>query len=232
MDKAEPRRSLIYESVIENIKGELLSGRLEPGSRLPTVASLSQQLEVSPASVREAYRVLQSLGLLEVTRGRGTFVSENIPRGTSVIQYFHQAEKHNFTHLLEARKLIEPGVAALAAQRATTAEGQAILDAAVSMEQLANAGEDYTEPDVFFHELIFVAAHNPVTAGFLSAITHLLLDSRRLSMRMPGATEKAIHYHKLIAFAIRDADSDVAYSMMFQHVNDVAKDMTRLFSSE
>ena len=176
--------------------------------------------------------MLQSLGLLEVTRGRGTFVSENIPRGTGVVQYFHQAEQHNLTHLLEARKLIEPGVAALAAQRATTAESETILDTAVSMEQLANVGEDYTEPDVFFHELIFVAAHNPVTAGFLSAITHLLLDSRRLSMRMPGATDKAIHFHKLIAFAIRDGDADAAHSLMYQHVSDVEKDMSKLFSSE
>ena len=231
MARNDGKASLIYESVIDHIRANLLNGSLTPGSRLPTVAKLSGQLGVGPASVREAYRVLQSLGVLEVTRGRGTFVSCHVPEGRNLIQHFYFAEQQSFLNLLEARKLIEPEIAALAAARATPGEAHAILDSADEMDRLANAGLDFLDPDVRFHELIVAAAHNPVTASFLSAINHLLLDSRRLSSRIPGATPKAVHFHHLIAFSIRDRDSGRARKLMLEHILDVEQDLLHSFDA-
>jgi GntR family transcriptional repressor for pyruvate dehydrogenase complex len=91
------------------------------------------------------------------------------------------------------------------------------------MESLAREGEDFIEPDVRFHELIFLASHNPVLAKILSALAPLLLDSRRLTSRIPGATEKAIHFHKLIAIAIQEGNAEAARALMYQHVNDVER---------
>ena len=227
-DRAK-KHSLIYETVLEYIKADLLQGNLQPGDRLPTVASLAQQLNVGLASVREAYRVLENMGILEVTQGRGTFVSARLSQGTGVLEQFQLAEQQTLEHLLEARKLIEPAVAALAAERATEAEARAILNAATKMEELARVDKDFIDPDVAFDELIFVAAHNPVLANLLSALNHLLLDSRRLSSRLPGATEKAIHYHKLIAHAIVDGNADGARTLMYQHLADVESDLAKAF---
>jgi GntR family transcriptional repressor for pyruvate dehydrogenase complex len=221
------KHSLIYETVLEYIKADLLQGNLQPGDRLPTVASLAQQLNVGLASVREAYRVLENMGILEVTQGRGTFVSARLSQGTGVLEQFQLAEQQTLEHLLEARKLIEPAVADLAAERATEAEARAILNAATKMEELARADKDFIDPDVAFDELIFVAAHNPVLANLLSALNHLLLDSRRLSSRLPGATEKATHYHKLIAHAIMDGNADGARNLMYQHLADVESDLAK-----
>jgi len=221
------KRSLIYETVIEHIKAQLINGDLQPGHRLPTVAVMAKGLDVGPASVREAYRILESMGFLEVTQGRGTFVSETLNSSGGVLRHFQLAEQQTLSHLLEARKLLEPGITALAAERATSAEAQAILDAALEMEQLAQKGEDFIEPDVRFHELILLAAHNPIVTKIFTAITDLLLDSRRLSSRIPGATEKAIHFHKLIALAIKEGTSDMAQALMYQHVEDVERDILR-----
>ncbi len=219
----DSKRSLIYESVLNYLKTELARGSLKPGDRLPTVVALAHQLGVNPASVREAYRVLETLGVLSVTQGRGTFVSSQVQPSDGLLADLQFAEQQSITHLLETRKFLEPTVAALAAQRATAAEAEAIVAAADEMEQLALSGQDFIEPDVRFHELIFLAAHNPVLAKILSSLSDLLLDSRRLTSRIPGATDKAIHFHKLIAIAIKERNAEAARALMFQHVSDVER---------
>lgn len=212
-----------------HIKGDLLAGRLQPGDRLPSVAELSDQLGLGQASVREAYRVLESLGIVEVVQGRGTTVAASFRKDSDSgpINYFSMAEQQSINYLFEARKLIEPELSALAAKRARSAEVDAIFEAAAEMENLYSQGDDFIEPDIRFHELVAVAAHNPVMLKMLSALNNLLLDSRRLTSRIPGASEKAIHFHKLIAAAIRDQNGDGARALMYQHLDDVERDTLR-----
>lgn len=219
-----PRRSLIYEAVLEEIKGGLMNGRLRPGDRLPTVAAMAERMAVSGASVREAYRVLERMGLLDVTQGRGTFVSALPSDGASVLRQFRLAEQQSLSHLFEARLVLEPAIAALAAERASAAEVEAIISTARDQDRLERVGRDFLEPDIRFHELILTAAHNPVMGRMMSAVNELLLESRRQTMRIPGAPEKAASYHLLVGLAIRDHNADQARALMEQHVRDVARD--------
>jgi GntR family transcriptional repressor for pyruvate dehydrogenase complex len=213
------KQPLIYEAVIDYLKEQLANGSLKPGDRLPTVAALARQLGVNAASVREAYRVLEILGILTLGRGKGTFVSNNASSDPLVLLRF--AERESIAHLQEARRLIEPTVAALAAQRATPAEIEAIMTAAEELEKVVRYGDSYVEPDLRFHELVFLAAHNPVLAQFLLVTRERLLDSRRLTQHVPHAIEKAAHYHKLIAIAIKERNADAARVLMAQHLDDV-----------
>jgi GntR family transcriptional repressor for pyruvate dehydrogenase complex len=217
------KSSLIYEAIIEHLKEQLSNGALKPGDRLPTVAALAKQLSVNPASVREAYRVLEPLGVLTLGRGKGTFVSNNVHASSDLLVRLCFAERESIAHLQEARRLIEPTVAALAAQRATPAEIEAILSAAEELETVVRYGDSYVDPDVRFHELIFLAAHNPVLAQFLTVIRERLLDSRRLTKDTPHAIEKAAHYHKLIALAIKERNAGAAHALMSRHVDDVER---------
>ena len=219
-----PRRSLIYESVLEHVKAELLGGGLRPGDRLPTVAALAGTMGVSSAAVREAYRVLESMGLLDVTQGRGTFVAALPADGPSILGHFQLADNQSLAHLFEARLLLEPPIAALAAGRASSAERSAILATAREQERLNREGLDFLEPDIRFHELLLTAAHNPVLARMVSAVNELLLDSRRRTVRIPGAADKAASYHVLVALAVVNRDADQARAVMEQHVRDVARD--------
>jgi GntR family transcriptional repressor for pyruvate dehydrogenase complex len=217
------KQSLIYEAIIEHLKEQFSNGDLKPGDRLPTVAALAKQLDVNPASVREAYRVLETLGVLTLGRGTGTFVSNNVNASSDLLVHLRFAERESIAHLQEARRLIEPTVAALAAQRATPAEIEAIMSAAEELENVVRYGDSYVDPDVRFHELIFLAAHNPVLAQFLTVIRERLLDSRRLTKDIPHAIEKAAHYHKLIAIAIKERNADAARALMSRHVDDVER---------
>lgn len=218
------RRSLIYEAVLQQLKGDLLNGRLNVGDRLSTVAAMAEQMRVSPASVREAYRVLESMGLLEVTQGRGTFVAALPADETGVLGHFRLAEPQTLAHLFESRLVLEPPIAALAAERASAAEVEAIVSTAREQDRLEREGRDFLEPDIRFHELLLNAAHNPVIGRMVSAVNELLLESRQRTMRIPGAAEKASRYHVLIALAVQDGDVEQARAVMEQHVRDVAQD--------
>jgi GntR family transcriptional repressor for pyruvate dehydrogenase complex len=217
-------RTLVYESVLEALKRDLLAGDRRPGDRLPTVSAMAEQMGVARGSVREAYRVLQNMGLVEMTQGRGTFVAE-LPTGEGgVIRQFQLAEGETLADLFEARLVLEPAIAAYAAARASAAEIAAIVDTAREQDALYRAGEDFLEPDLRFHELLLTAAHNPVVGRMISAVNELLVDSRRRTMRIRGAAEKAVSYHLLVAYAVRDRDADAARAVMAQHVRDVSRD--------
>ena len=162
--------------------------------------------------------------MLEVTQGRGTFVLPVSSDTDGVIRHLRLAERQSLAHLFEARLVLEPRIAALAAERATDAEIAAIVETAQEQSRLHAAGEDFLDPDVRFHELIVTAAHNPVIGRMLSAVNELLLESRRRTMRIGGAAEKAVSYHLLVARAIRDRKPDQARELMEHHVWDVAHD--------
>ena len=221
------KHALIYETVLERIKMNLLEGKLKAGDRLPTVNEMARELEVGPASVREAYRVLETMGILEVRQGRGTTVAADILEPGQRMEDFRVAQEQSIASVMEARQLIEPGVAALAAERATPAERTAIMRAAEDMERLFHEGQDYVEPDLRLHDTVFVAAHNATLAQTLTGLHEIMVDLRRLVTRNPLAVEKSVHYHKLIAIAIQEGDTAAARSLMQQHLEDAERELKR-----
>jgi GntR family transcriptional regulator, transcriptional repressor for pyruvate dehydrogenase complex len=223
---------LIYESVLEYLKSELLRGNLRPGSQLPTVAALAEQLNVGQASVREAYRILQSKGVLEVTQGRGTFVSTDVINIDDTLTDFHLSDQPSRVHLLEARRLLEPGIAALAAQRATSAEIQLIQELAQRPDQQLPSHDEWVELNIEFHDAVAIAAHNPVITQMVRAIYDVIRDSQPVvDYVLPDAMKKGISYHKLIALAIQDGNPEAAQTLMHQHIAGVEEKLV-LMSTE
>ncbi len=219
------KHALIYQTVLEHIKSLLLEGKLRAGDRLPTVNEMARELGVGPASVREAYRVLETMGILEVRQGRGTTVAADFVEPAGRVEDFKVAQQQTVTAVMETRRLIEPSVAALAAERATAKEREAILQAARDMDQLVKEGRDFVEPDLNFHDLIFAAAHNPTLAQTLSGLREVMVDLRRLVTRNPIAVEKAVHYHQLIALAIYEGNPEAAQVLMKQHLEDAEQEL-------
>src|SRR5438132_14356494 len=116
------RRSRLYQGIVEQIEGLLEKGDLRAGDQLPPERQLAEQFQVSRASVREALRSLELLGVVETRAGGGTFVRQTSPDDlarplTSLI-----ARGHSLADVIEFRGLIEPAIAALAAERITQTE--------------------------------------------------------------------------------------------------------------
>lgn len=219
------KRKLTYEVVYDIIKRRIEDGVWKPGDRLPTIEELSTELNVGLSSVREAIRILNQQHILLVEQGRGTFVREDLPteddRGAVAF-----LEKASWLQLTEARRIMEPELAAMAAINRTQQQAEALLANAAAMARKAGKGQDFLKEDLTFHRLIAEAAGNDVILHMLGVISDLLLDSRRKTMRIHGMDEKASSYHTLIARAIAQQEANKARDLMRMHIQDMIDELS------
>jgi DNA-binding FadR family transcriptional regulator len=116
----EPIKSTrIYEEIVRQIKGMIGEGRLKSGDQLPPERDLAEKFIVSRTSVREALRALESVGLIEIRPGEGTFVREvSVDALVEPLALVLVSQREMIGELFEARRLLEPAIAGLAARRA------------------------------------------------------------------------------------------------------------------
>src|SRR3970282_542110 len=115
------RRSRLYEGIVRQIQDLLADQHLHPGDRLPGERELADSLAVSRASAREALRGLHFIGVVDVRPGEGTFVSTTPPTPIDPSMYSVLSERSILLDLLEARRLLEGGIVALAPRRGPVA---------------------------------------------------------------------------------------------------------------
>lgn len=225
-----PKQMLIYEVVLDEIKRRIADGELRPGQRLPSNQQLSKELHVGISSVREALRVLASAGVVRIAQGSGVFVSPQPPPSDELRKRFTTTEVASLGHLMEARRIIEPELAALAAERAALDQVERIQDYADRMNRNFRAGRDWMEADLGFHSTIYEAANNPVLESMLQRVNDLLIDSRRQTMRDHKVSERACRFHLLIASAIAERKPMLARALMQEHMDDAVAVFKRLYT--
>jgi len=113
------RTSRLYEQIVQQIEESILKGALKPGDQLPAERELAQNFGVSRTAVREAVKALREKGLVEAYSGRGTFItngtSQAIRQSLDLMSRIGQQE--GLADLAELRQILEPEIAALAAER-------------------------------------------------------------------------------------------------------------------
>jgi DNA-binding FadR family transcriptional regulator len=212
-----------YEQVAERIAADIRAGRLAPGDRLPSERDLARRLEVGRASVREAIAALQVSGVIETRPGSGSFVAAGA----------HEAgESHDASPsaLLEARTLLEPAVARLAAERGRAdPEAEGLLAA---MEAAAEDGDGagWNDCDRRFHHRIAALTGNPVLLDLAGRIAATMDEPlwqrlRDESIAVPGRTRIHLAEHRMIYEAICERDADAAELFAFQHIRRVRRYM-------
>jgi GntR family transcriptional regulator, transcriptional repressor for pyruvate dehydrogenase complex len=209
----------VYTSVAEEIKARIAAGDWVLGQRLPSISQLAQTLGVGTGSVREAVKVLASLGIIRIEHGRGMFVASAQRAQPHPYQQFQDVGAGSVLALCEARRILEPELAAFAAERGTDDDLRSIREQALAMERLAAEGLDFSEPDLQFHRQIALAAHNPVLARMMEGVNDLLRESQKIT-REQAMTQRAVRYHLLIADAICERNPLQARLLMLAHVND------------
>jgi GntR family transcriptional repressor for pyruvate dehydrogenase complex len=209
----------VFQSIFEDLRQRIQMGEWLPGTRLPSISRLSKSMAVSTGSVREALRSLQTIGLVRIEHGRGVFVSEASQQHSTT----NISEPINIALIIalaEARRLLEPELAALAAERGTPEELQEIQSYAKCMEHYAQQNLDFSEPDEQFHRHIALAARNPILYKLMENVHNVFIESRKVTSREPGMTDRAVRYHMLIAEAICDRNAPQARLLMLAHMND------------
>jgi GntR family transcriptional repressor for pyruvate dehydrogenase complex len=221
------KRILLYENVIEYVKGRIADGTYVPSQRLPSVSELAKEVGVGVSTAREGIRVLVNLGLVRVHQGQGMFVTEDARLQDAPLETLELIEDSSLLSVLEVRRIFEPEAAALAALRATQEQIQTLRQSAYEQERQVNRSGDAILSEFGFHRLLVDAAHNPVLFKMMSSVDDLLLDSRRRTLKIIVNQVNSVHYHHLISRAIESRDSEQARILMLQHIMDVTNHVKR-----
>ncbi len=216
------RHQTLAEEVLDQLV-EFISSGDEPTQQLLPEHALCERLGVSRAALREALAGLSHLGIVE-TRGKSRIASTvaaraHLLRRTVEIEGLHEG----IAHAMEARMLLEPPLARLAADRVTPQSLATIQQFLELMEQSPDGPELMVDYDSGFHVSIARSTGNPTVVHMVSAIADALAATRKLSLHAPGGTRKSIAGHHAIVNALRARDPAQAESAMRAHLQDVTE---------
>jgi GntR family transcriptional repressor for pyruvate dehydrogenase complex len=224
--KAKNRR--VSHSIVEQIRDAIFSGELIPGDRLPSEKDLAEDFGVSKASLREAFRALEALGLLEIRQGMsgGAFVSK-VDRETarnSLFNYifFQNPSIHEFTQL---RALIEPPVAELAAANISDDDIADLEENLAQTEKKLNSNVFYYELDTYFHHRIAEIAGNSLICFVIDSLKNALVIMKQQLGLGREFSLNVFTSHQRILKALRDRDPAKARQEMMDHIKQVAQEL-------
>lgn len=224
-----------YSAIIDRLVELCISGTLNVGERLPSERNLSNQFKVSRASLREALTALEVAGIVKVKPGSGVFISdgalENIFKISDLSSSFSPLE------ILEARTLIEPNIASLAARRRTSKDLNSIEEANELMQNRLSEDLDSWEADWGFHESLAKASQNLSINEILKNIQDqmnspvwALIRSRNLKRN--NHAKKYLEEHIIISKAVQNQDAQSANKLMYQHLLHVNQDLDEIYVEE
>ncbi len=220
------------EQIIAVLQNYIIDGNLKPGDGIPPERQLASQLGVSRFSLREALRVAQTQGLIEISRGRRPRVAKlSATAAANVIALTLRRSGKVLLDLIEARQALECQIARLAAARAQQSHIDAIRQTIEAMEQNKNNLSLCVEKDIEFHNILVEASGNKVFEIMLAPLSELLRKSRKETMRANGV-QRAIVGHKLLLSAIIEKDSDKATEAMYRHLEMAEEDLKRIEENE
>ena len=192
----------------------------KPGDKLPNENELSSELGVSRTTLREAIRILVTDGLLQVYRGKGTYVTDQVEEVTDNIPSFNE-QKVALKDLYEARLIIEPAAAALACRRATDEEIEEIvrLVEATQKQFESNAGsEEVIRREMAFHDALMRASHNQFFDYFLPVVNQTIQKTFELKYKWSVVADSAYNDNFMIIDFLRRRDSEAMRSIMTIHL--------------
>jgi len=209
----------IHEEVVTQIHDLIRQGRFRAGDQLPSERELAETFKVSRTSVREALRALETQGLIVSRTGMGNFVADLpieslvAPLAKLLIQ-----EKDALADIFEMRKLIEPHIASLAAERATETHIERMKRMLERQCQAVERGGTGVEADAEFHFAIGQATQNQALEKLVFGLMELLSRSREESLQPPDRRTASIESHQMILSAIERHDKRRAHKAMLQHI--------------
>ena len=218
------RKTRVAEEIADRIRVLILDGTFPEGRPLPGERVLSERFGVSRGSIRDAFRTLETIGLLVTRHGQGTFpqaldVDRLVAPLASVLSYRYDLQDE----LLDVRRMFEPAVARAAATRAThedLADLQRIVDA---QRKKLKTGRSAIVEDTAFHHVLARATRNRVLVSIMATLNDLLVESRRLTLKQKGRPGRSILGHEAVVAGLRQRDANAAAEAMREHIDQIAE---------
>lgn len=216
------KKTRIHEEVFSQIHQLIREGRFKARDQLPSERELAETFKVSRTSVREALRALESRGLIVSRTGMGNFVAD-LPVDSLIgpLAKMLIDEKEALADVFEMRKLIEPHIAALAAERATDKDIAQLQRIVAKQTEAVSRGETGVDADAELHLCISRATQNQALQKLVSGLMEMLSRSREESLQTTERRNASIETHRKIVDAIEKHDLIEARNEMLRHIEEV-----------
>jgi len=209
----------LTSQVFEQLKDQIITGKWKPGYKIPSEHQLTEMLNVSRITIREALQALVALDLLEKKRGRGTFVKNSFTESyinslLPLIQFDHSQA----VYMHEYRKIVEIGSIELVVERASQEDIQRLKNILEEMKKYReNNLEKFAFEDLNFHLALSQITKNPIIIRANFVIKDFFRNHMIKIVKAMG-TEPGLYYHEKIINAIENRDKKEARQLMKKHL--------------
>ena len=227
----EIQKISITDAIVDSIREMIESGEYNVGDRLPTEAKLCEMLNVSRSSLREAIRVLQALGYVQIQPGRGTFILHN--RVSVNNDQWFTSSNVNFTSFMEVRMALELLAIRLAVQNCKPEDVEELKEVHASFVE-ADQKKDFVRLimlDELFHSKIMAISHNPLLASINDQLLEAFRGFRSSSFVNEGVYHNAVGPHGKILECFVTKNADLAVQEMKHHLEITARDMESIYGA-
>lgn len=216
----------LSESIADTILSMItIEKRFNPGDKLPNENDISAELNVSRTTLREAIRILVTRGILEIDRGKGTFVRTDLTIDDHGEFQVLSGIKTNLKDLYEIRLIFEPEAVYLATMRASDEEIRHIIELGKRIEVNIAMQENRTNTERAFHKAIAKATHNDFMDKLMPVIYKAIDQGVKLSTKKEKAVEATIRDHKMIMEFLEARNAEGAKNAMKIHILHAIKEL-------
>src|SRR4051794_27841878 len=217
-------RDALPDQIAARLIAVIIERQLQAGDRLPAERELAASMGVSRSSLREALRALAMLGVTEMRHGDGTYLTSLEPEALMrPVGLVLSLSDSGLEELFEARKLVEPGLAALAAERIGDEAAAELTRCSEASAEAIDDAEAFMFNDIELHALIAKAAQNAILSRLLDSIAGMGIASRRRTGRLEQVRKQSARDHREIAAAIAAHDAEEAKAAMVRHLDNVER---------
>lgn len=217
------KRSNLCDMIFEDITKDIIGGVLKPGEKIAGEYEFAEKYEVSRFTVREAMKKLDSMGLITIKHGIGSFVNEVTPESfMKPLLPVLVMSNIDIREICEARLPLEVQSISLCIDKIDKDKLNEMKQLVVKMEKALNNKDftKYNELDIAFHLLIAKASKNRVLFQMLNTLQDMLREQMKRDIVVPNSTERSISRHKLMVEAIEHKEKELAKQLMTLHIND------------
>lgn len=219
--KQSLRGPALYTSVRDYIKQYIIEHNLKPGDSLPPEGQLVEDLGVGRSSVREAVKSLQSVGIVDVRQGNGLFVRElNFDPMLETFLFGMKFDPATLAELLQIRIWLEVAVIGDAVAHITDDEIIRLEELLVEWEQRVRLGEEYSDLDESFHEIIYGVLNNQSLMKLFS-VFWVSFTSLESEITRDADPENVVEFHRSIVDAIKARDASLVRRQLLKHFDNI-----------
>lgn len=195
-------------------------GLLAPGTKLPPERELAAHFGIARSSLRPALKVLEIMGVITQKVGDGSYLNKDASSVLAVpMEFLFLLDDISPQELTEMRLMIEPALAAKAAERANAQDIALLKQSIADFEGSRSDHVRLVASDLLFHRVIFQASGNRLAERLFHTIHRAMLNMIMVTSQLVDL-EHTLHFHRPIMVAIERRDSELAHKLMSDHLAD------------